>query len=85
MFTCEKSSQGGSSSISVMSDREAARFFHKRLGKQRRPSPRGNLSGPWMLVWVGHSCPTPSTLILDFAEDKQDACTNVEERHFSAA
>jgi hypothetical protein len=86
MFTCERSSQGGSFSISVMSDRGLpASFRHKRLGKQRRPSPRGNLSGPWMVVWVGHSCPMPLTLILILAVDEQNVCSTVEERRFSAA
>jgi hypothetical protein len=36
-------------------------------------------------VWAGHSCPTPLTLILDFAENEQDECSTVEERRFSAA
>jgi hypothetical protein len=40
---------------------------------------------PGLLVRVGHSCPTPFTLILIFAGDKQDACSTVEERRFSAA
>jgi hypothetical protein len=36
-------------------------------------------------VWVGHSCPTPLTLISDFVKDEQDACSTVEEQRFSAA
>jgi hypothetical protein len=36
-------------------------------------------------VWVGHSCPTPLTLISNFPKNQQDARSTVEERRFSAA
>ena len=51
----------------------------------KKNKPVGISRDPELPVWVGHSCPTPSTLILDFPENEQDECSTVEERRFSAA
>jgi len=41
--------------------------------------------GPRALVWGRTLLPDAFDLDLDFAEDDQDVCSNVEERRFSAA
>jgi hypothetical protein len=51
----------------------------------KKNKPVGIFGDPRLPAWVGHSCPTRSTLILDFAENERDACSTVEERRFSAA
>jgi hypothetical protein len=51
----------------------------------KKNKPVGIFRDPRPPVWVGHSCPTPLTLILDFVKNEQDECSTVEERRFSAA
>jgi hypothetical protein len=56
-----------------------------RSPEHQKNKPVGIFRDPGPPVWVGHSCPTPLTSILDFAENEQDECSTVEERRFSAA